>query len=401
MHVLQVNSVFGRGSTGRIVAALARALESEGHRADVATGRGEAAPGGFEIGSRRDVMAHVAATRVLDAHGLWSTGATRRLVEHIRADPPDLVHLHNVHGYYLDYAELTAALAGMHLPVVLTLHDCWAFTGHCAYFDAVGCDRWASGCGSCPQLGAYPESWGRDRSAANWLGKRAAFEQIPSLHLVSPSRWLADLARRSFLRDRTVHVIPNDIDETVFRPTERTPWRVRHGLDDRTVLLAVANIWDPRKGLRHLEALTALLEPREQLVVVGRLPRGSQVPPGALHIEQTSSVEEMVEVYSGADVFLNPTDEDNYPTTNLEALACGLPLVTFATGGSPEAIDRGSGVVAPENSARGLRAGIDELLRSGRTGHGRTLLRPAPGGPMTTAYLQLYGALARPGASAA
>lgn len=394
MRIVQINSVYGRGSTGRIAADIHRSARAAGHQSWVAYGRATADEENVQrFGNGVDFLTHVAATLTLDAHGLWSRRATRSLVSWLEEKQPDVVHLHNIHGFYANYPILFAGLRRLGRPVVWTLHDAWTFTGHCAYFTAVDCEKWRTGCGKCPQKLAYPPTLLLDGSARNFQLKQDAFADMPNLTLVSPSSWLVDLAGQSFLERADRRVIANDPAWAVFRPTAST-WRTQHGLEDRFLILAVANIWEDRKGLRFVHELAPLLRDDETVVVVGRLGRGVHLPPRFVHVEATQDAAELAAIYSTADVFINPTLEDNYPTTNLEAAACGTIPVTFDTGGSGESAARGGGVVTREKSARALRETIDELRASGVRPLEPGTVRPArlqPGeASMADQYLALY-----------
>lgn len=394
MRIVQINSVYGRGSTGRIAADIHQELRREGHESWVAYGRYSAeAEGVRRFGTNAEFLTHVAATLTLDDHGLWSKRATREMGAWLEELAPDVVHLHNLHGFYANHPLLFETLRRLDRPVVWTLHDCWTFTGHCAYFTAVGCEKWRTGCGRCPQKTAYPPSLLLDRSARNFRIKRETYGDLPGLTLVTPSAWLGDLAGESFLSSARRRVIPNDPLWSVFSPTA-SDWRTRHQLEDRFVVLAVANIWEERKGLAYLLELLPMLRADEKLVVVGRLPRGHRLPPEIMHVPATRDAGELAALYSAADVFVNPTLEDNYPTTNLEAAACGTVPVTFDTGGSGESALRGGGRVVAENTAAGLRRTIDALRDEGLQPLAPGTTRPArlaPDGPgMVAQYLDLY-----------
>lgn len=350
MKVLQINSVCGRGSTGRIAADLADVLKAQGHACKIAYGR-ETVPEKYRdiavrIGTDWDVRLHGVETRLFDTHGFGSRRATARFLDWVRDYDPDVIHLHNIHGYYLNAELLFAYLKRAGKPVVWTLHDCWAFTGHCAYFTAAGCEKWRTHCGGpCPQKREYPQCLGPGQSRRNFRRKRDSFTGVPSLTIVTPSHWLAGLVRESCLREYPVRVIPNGIDLQVFRPTG-SDFRERHSLEGKKILLGVASVWDERKGLRDFVELSGMLDSRYQIVLVGLSEAQLQsLPPNILGIRKTADTKELAEIYSAADVFLNPTHEDNFPTTNLEALACGTPVITYRTGGSPEAVDGSCGFV--------------------------------------------------------
>lgn len=359
MKVFQINTVCGVGSTGRIATDLYHVLEEDGHSCCIAYGRGTAPAGidSYKIGSTLDVYAHTMCSRLTDGEGLYSSSATKHLVEKIKAYAPDIIHLHNIHGHYLNYPILFQFLKAYGRPVVWTLHDCWAFTGHCAYFDYIGCSRWKEECHDCPQLKAYPQSYGIDRSRENFARKKALFTGIDRLELITPSQWLADLVKKSFLGTYPVQVIHNGIDTTVFKPTP-SDFRERYGLQDKKIILGVASPWTARKGLQDFIKLSKMLPEEWKIVLVGLSPKQLKaIPTSILGIERTNNVLELAQIYTAADVFFNPTYEDNYPTTNLEAIACGTPVITYDTGGSPESVVESCGFVVSKKN-------LDDTIQS-------------------------------------
>ena len=397
MRILQVNVVGASGSTGRIVQSLLRSLRERGHEGRIACGRDVPADG-MAIGGRADVLRHVALTRLSDRHGYGSRGATLAFLRQAEAYEPDLIHLHNIHGYYLHVGELFSWLKRSGVPVVWTLHDCWAFTGHCAYFDYAGCARWQEGCRDCPQRGAYPTSLFLDRSAANWRDKRECFNGLPHLTLVTPSRWLAGLAGRSFLKGVPCRVIPNGVDTAVFQPRPgRERVRRQMGISDgKRLYLAAANVWEPRKGLAFLREMLPRLQADETLAVLGL--ENGRLPAPALCLPRVERVEELAELYGASDAFLNPTLEDNLPTVNLEALACGTPVATFASGGSPETVDAGIGRVCERGDAAGLLAAARELAHGGEAVRAACARRAAAlydASRQSAAYVELYEEILR------
>lgn len=362
--LVQINTVVNYTSTGRIAEGIGKAALNAGWRSVIAFGRHPrpSASERIDLCDRLGTLVHVLATRVADRQGLHSQRATVRLVEALERLRPDVIHLHNLHGYYLDFPLLFRHLHAAGRPVVWSLHDCWAFTGHCCYFDVAGCERWISGCERCPLTRTYPASFLADRSAANWADRRRAFRSVPRLHLVTPSRWLAAQAGRSFLGDYPCDTIPYGIDLATFRPLPEGDHLRRFRLGGKHLVLAVASEWDPRKGLDHVIALRSLL-PQEQfeMAVVGvNKKEAAQLPDGMLPIPRTDSTDELAALYSRAAVFVNLTLADNLPVTNLEALACGTPVVTYDSGGSPEAIDVGTGAVVPRGD---VAAAAREIVR--------------------------------------
>lgn len=348
MKVLQINSVCGIKSTGRICTDLADILVQNGHDCRIAYGR-ETVPEKYQhyalrIGTQRDVMYHALSARFFDNAGFGSRCATQKLICDIRAYDPDVIHLHNIHGYYINIQILFNYLKSCGKKIIWTLHDCWSFTGHCAHFDYAGCDKWKTGCNRCPQKREYPKSDGLDASCRNYRRKKELFTGVPNVTLVTPSHWLADLTRQSYLREYPVVVIPNGIDTEVFRPTESN-FRADHHLENQKIILGVASVWTDRKGLQDFVKLSKMLDDTYKIVLVGLSKEQIQNLPGnILGIERTNSTKELAELYTAADVCVNPTYEDNYPTVNLEAQACGTPVITYMTGGSSESVPKNNQV---------------------------------------------------------
>ncbi len=350
MKVAQINVVCGFGSTGRIVADLSRTMSEQGVENIIAYGLYHSElPNAHYIGSRVEFALHDKKSHLLDACGFGSAHATRQLIRLLEQFQPDVVHLHNIHGYYVQVERLFQYLKSKQYPVVWTLHDCWPFTGHCVHFENVGCTRWQTGCGRCPNRREYPASLWLDRSSRNWARKRRAFTGLERCVLVSPSHWLAQLTRSSFLQAYPVRVIPNGISLEDFAPTPGD-WKKKMGAQDKRVVLAsVKNLHDS-KGGAYLPGLARRLGPEFQVWVLGL----EEAAPGLVALPYLKDAKELAQVYTAADVFVNPTLEDNFPTVNLEALACGTPVVSFATGGSPESIGPGCGAVVPQGNEQAL-----------------------------------------------
>lgn len=351
MKVLQINSVCGYGSTGNIVVDLYRALKEQGHECCVAYGRGNAPEDvqSYRIGSDVDVYVHGILSRITDKQGFYSTRATKRFVQWMKEYDPDVIHLHNLHGYYINIEILFDALKQMDKPVVWTLHDCWAFTGHCAHFEYAGCDKWKTRCQKCPQKKEYPTSLFFDNSKNNYIRKQKVICELDRMTIVTPSQWLKNLVEESFLQKYPSEVIHNGIDLNIFHPTYKN-LKEKYGLQDKKIILGVASEWGKRKGLQDFFKLSDLLDNRYQIVIIGHIDVTPPERNNITYISRTNDREELAAWYTEADVFFNPTYEDNYPTVNLEAQACGTPVITYDTGGSPEGVKNGNGMIVPQGA---------------------------------------------------
>jgi glycosyltransferase involved in cell wall biosynthesis len=352
MRILQINASVNSGSTGRIAEDIGKVMLANGHESFIAYGRGNRRSDSqlIKIGSDTDVYFHVLKTVVLDRHAFGSTSATKKLIQEIDRINPDVIGLHNLHGYYLNIEVLFNYLKSKNIPVLWTLFDCWAFTGHCSYFDNIDCKKWIIGCSHCPKKEFYPASYLLDNSTKNYEQKRELFNSLDNLQLVVHSQWLNSLVEQSFLKNIKTNVIASGIDLDVFKPT-KSELRKKLHLGDKKIILGCASIWDKRKGLDDFKQLAALLSDEYQIILVGlNKTQLKQLDKRIIGFERTESVSQLAELYSIANVFVNPTYQDNFPTTNLEALACGTPVVTYNTGGSPEAIDELTGRVVEKGN---------------------------------------------------
>lgn len=371
MLVCQINTVAGTGSVGRIAVSLYGACVEHGMEAVVVYGRGHAPEGvgAWKMSGLMDFTCHVLRNFFLGESGFGSVKTTADLLMWLDEVRPDVIQLHNIHGFYINIELLFGWLKKSGIPVVWTLHDCWAFTGHCAYFDYVDCDQWKAGCQSCGQhRSAYPYAIFKDNARVGYRRKKEAFTGVPGLTLVTPSHWLAEKVGASFLREYPVEVIPNGVDLSVFKPGGSQRERGNSGM----LVLGVANIWEKRKGLSYFVRLAGVLPENCHILLVGMgrrqrlalkakecrgiLPRGKVTMLG-----RTNSRGELARIYSEADVYVNTTLEDNFPTTNLEALACGTPVVTFDTGGSPESLDANTGFTVQKGNLEKLAEAVNVI----------------------------------------
>ncbi len=391
-----INSVCG-GSTGRICLDTMRALSVAGHTARLWYGRGNA-PEGTEarrFSTDSEVYWHALLARITDRQGFCgSRAATNRLIGELSDFQPDIIQLHQPHGYYLHLPTLFSYFKRSGVPVVWTLHDCWTMTGHCAYFDAAHCSKWRSKCGGCSQTHAYPEAF-VDRSQQNILDKRTLFSDVPKLNIVTPSNWLNDLARETYLKQYPIVTIHNGTDRTVFRPTENESIRPKKNGDK--LILGAANVWEPRKGLDTFRALRNRLGENERILLVGLSPKQiAALPAGIDGVTRTADAHEMAALYTAADVFVDATREDNFPTTHIEALACGTPVVTYAVGGCAEALDAHCGIAVPKEDL----SAMTDAIRRAYTFRAEDCLQRAAAfdkDDAARAYLALYESILRGG----
>lgn len=363
--LLQINTALNYGSHGHITEGIGIMARAQGWRSVVAHGaryRNTSALESVQIGSSLDELVHgLFYSRMLDAHGTGSQAATRSFINDVRRNiRPDIIHLHNIHGYYLNYELLFRFLADYGAPVVWTLHDCWPFTGHCASFDYAGCGRWRSGCRDCPQRGMYPSSLFLDRSARNYASKKAAFTSIRNMTVVAVSRWLGSVAMQSFMGVYPVEVVHNGVDTALFTATP-SGLREELGIGDRFVLLGVASPWSQRKGLDDFMALSRRLPSDCVIVLAGLTPEQRRdLPADMIGLPRTDSQRELAQLYSLADVTLSLSYEEAFGMTIAESMACGTPVIVYDRTALPELVTASTGATVPAGDIQGV---ADAVLR--------------------------------------
>lgn len=354
--LLQINVTSNWGSTGKIAEQIGQCAMRHGWVSYVAYGRMQNPSKNklIKIGTMADVYRHYATQRLLDNEGLCSSRATRRFLKTVDEIKPDIVHLHNIHDHYLNYRLLFSYLAERQIPVVWTFHDCWAFTGHCFHFVTKNCERWKTECHDCPLGHEYPNTF-RDRSRQNFQLKKKLFSNHPNLTIVACSDWIRDFAAQSFLKQNRIEVIKNGIDLDTFKPYGNKS-------SEKFRIIAVSSVWNKQKGLDDIKELRKLLDDGHEIIVVGVTKSQKQdLPNGIIGIERTNNLQELAGLYSSSNVLINPTYADTFPTVNLEALACGTPVITYRTGGSPEAIDDKTGIVVEQGDVNAMARAIAEL----------------------------------------
>lgn len=361
MKIVQINTVCGTGSTGKITVALHNLATENNYKSYIAYGRNSAPSQipSYKIGNKADFYLHVLVNFFLGKSGFGSKKVTKKFIKWLDEINPDIIHLHNIHGFYINIELLFTYIKQKNIRVIWTLHDCWPLTGQCAHFDYVNCNKWETSCYACPIYRTnYPYSLFKDNSKWNYIEKKRIFTDVANLTIVTPSHWLANLVSRSFLCCYPTYVIPNGIDLNIFRPYPKTK-------SAKKIILGVANVWTPQKGLEAFIRMSNELDNSFQIVLIG-VTRSQQKSfkkkhPQIVTLTRTANQNELARWYSDAFAYVNPTLEDTFPTTNLEALACGTPVITYRTGGSPESIDDTCGIIVEKNDVEGLITAINGL----------------------------------------
>ncbi len=360
--LLQLNITSNWGSTGKIAEAIGKIALLHGWESYIAYGRysNPSQSQTIKVGKCWDNYFHYAEQRIRDNEGLCSRRATKRLIQQIDELNPNVVQLHNIHDHYLNYRILFEYLNQTDIQVVWTFHDCWAFTGHCFHFVTKNCQKWQTGCHDCPMRNVLPKTL-LDRSKKNYDLKKRLFSECKNLTIVPCSDWIAGFVRQSFFKDMRIEVIKNGVDLAIFKSL------YRKRIENKFTILAVSSIWNKEKGLNDIYKLRERLPNEYSIMIVG-LSSGQMrdLPSGIVGIERTQNTPGLIQLYSNADVLINPTYADTFPTVNLEALACGTPVVTYKTGGSPEAVDMNTGVVIEQGDVEGLAEAIKSVCRKDR-----------------------------------
>ena len=387
MKILMINSVCGIRSTGRICTDIAEQLEKEGHECKIAYGR-ESVPYKYKkyavrIGNSLSVKLDALKSRIFDNAGFNSKCATKKFIKWVKEYDPDVIHLHNLHGYYINVKILFDYLKKCGKKVIWTLHDCWSFTGHCAHFDNVGCIKWETCCYNCSQKKEYPKALLLSNAKRNYLRKKEAFSNVSNMTIVASSNWIEKLLKKSFLNGFNRALIKNGIDLSVFKQNEGS-FKERNSLNDKKIVLGVATSWSKDKGLYDFYELAKMLSDDFKIVLVGLTKEQlKDLPDNILGIVRTNSVNELTEIYSEASVFVNLTYNDTYPTVNLEAQACGTPVITYNTGGSPESVD--SNNVIEKGSVKDAYLRILQICENGGN-----IIKPKSKEEMIEDYINLY-----------
>ncbi len=368
MKLLQICNEGNTGSVGTIAESLGTFVIEKGWESYIAFARFERGSNSklIRIGSELDVITHGIESRIFDNDGFCSRNATKRLINKIEDIKPDLIHLHHLHGYFINVEILFNFLLHSNIPVVWTFHDCWSFTGHCTYFDYVDCDKWKSHCNSCPQKHEYPKSIFLDNSKNNFSKKRKLFTSISRMTVVSVSNWLDKLVEQSFFKDSNHLCIYNGIDLELFKPINNSDViKNKYNINKKFVILGVATTWDRRKGLKDFIELSKYIKNEEIIVLVGLSKEQRRIlPSNVLGLPRTENRIELAHLFAASDVFLNLSTEETFGLTTAEALASGTPAIVYNKTASPELVNSKTGFVVEKNDYLSIIKAIDEIKKN-------------------------------------
>ena len=369
--IIQICVEGNSGSTGTIAEAIGKIAISHGWESFIAHGRftRPSESKTIKIGKSLGIFLHGLQTRFFDRHGLGSKHATEKLVEQIKEIKPDIIHLHHLHGYYINIEVLFEFLAKANIPVIWTFHDCWSITGHCTHFDFVGCEKWKTECNHCPQINEYPASLFIDRSRKNFYLKKKLFISVENLTVVSVSNWLNNVVGKSFMGKLSRKVIYNGIDLNMFSPNNlNNSIRERFIIGEKFIILGLATTWSNRKGLQDFIELSKHIDTNKIIILVGL--SSSQIktlPKNILGLQRTESQQELRDLYVACDVFINLSVEETFGLTTAEALACGTPAIVYNATASPELVDINTGIVVEKQNIKGLLLAIEEIKNNGKS----------------------------------
>lgn len=363
--LVQINTVCNN-STGHIMHDIQRKAHEKGYDTLSFVGRRKVYTDlpCEKFGNPISFWIHVAINTAFDRQGHGSLLQTKRLVARLREEKPDVIHLHNLHGYYLHIPTLFRYLREEYTGKIFwTFHDCWPITGHCAYYVMAGCDKWKTQCKKCPNKKVYPISWGLDQSKRNFEEKKQLFTGLKHLEIITPSQWVADQVKESFLQDIPVHVVSNGINLDAFQYTEDDNIYEKYNIPrDKKIILGVASIWEERKGLQDFLELAKIL-PEEYVIVLVSLSakQMKQIPDNVIGIQRTETRKELIVLYSLADVFMNPSREETFSLVTIEAMACGTPVIALDTSAVKELVNDGNGIVLHDTAPQEYLKAIEQL----------------------------------------
>lgn len=364
MKVLLINTFIGATSTGNLTYDIYKTNLYEGNECVIAYGRLDKknCPNSYRISNKIDYTLHGLWTRITDLNGLGSPFATQKFIKFMEEYQPDIIHLHNLHGYYLNLPLFFDYLKKKDIPVVWTFHDCWPFTGHCPYYSNIQCEKWQTQCYKCPKKREHPASYFLDNSKYNYNMKKNLFTKLDRMVITPVSNWLSSEVKKSFFNECDIRTVYNGVDLERFKPIKSIYFREKYGLENKKILLGVAINWVESKGLRDFISLSEIIDDEYCIVLIG-LDREQRkgLPKNIVGLGRTDSIEELVEIYSAADVFVNPSREETFGMVTAEAMACGTPAVVYNATASPELVDKETGIIAQVGDVEGLYDAIKKI----------------------------------------
>ncbi len=369
MKILQINSNLNVGSTGKIVEGIGLKVLNEADESYAAYGRNynNSALSSYKIGNKLGMFYHLLFSRITDRQGFYSTKATKKLIEKIEIINPDIIHLHNLHGYYLNIEILFNYLSRANKPIVWTLHDCWAFTGHCCYFTRVDCTKWITGCNHCPLTKYYPQSYFIDNSSNNYLNKKELFNKPKQMVFVTVSKWLNRELNKSFLKSYSSEVIYNGVNLEIFKPKSQHELKNTYGFESKKIILGVANVWSDLKGLNDFLRLSKSIDDNTIIILIGLTQKQiKQLPSNIIGIQRTSDQHQLAEYYSMADVFICSSIAESFGLVIAESIACGTPAIVYNTSAMPELIQEGVGYVVERGDINAVFDKIKAVFAKGK-----------------------------------
>ena len=357
MKIVQINTTAISGGTGRVCRGISKILDQRGiENYTLFTTGASDSPSQIKYTTEREIKLQALKSRIFGNYGFNSRAMTKRVIAQLDRIKPDIVHLHNLHGHNVNLEMLFKYFKeNPQIKLFWTFHDCWTFTGYCPYYELTSCDKWKSQCKRCPQKKSF--SWFFDKSTKLQVKKRELFESL-DITITTPSSWLAEVVKQTYFAKNEIKVIHNGVDLEMFKITE-SDFREKYGLQDKKIALGVAANWGERKGLDVFIELSKRLPNDYQIVLVGTNNKIDKLlPSNIISVHRTEDKKELAGLYTMADVFVNPTRDEVFGLVNIEALACGTPVITFNTGGSPECIDDTCGIVVDKNDVDTMEEAI-------------------------------------------
>lgn len=369
MKVLQIDVAVNVGSTGRIAEQIGHKILQNNGESIIAFGRQEAASKSkkIRIGNKFEQAQHLLLTRIFDKHGFGSVKGTKTFIEEVKVLDPDIIHLHNIHGYFINMEILFDYLVKSKKPVIWTLHDCWAYTGHCCYYTRFDCEKWKTQCYKCPLTSYYPQSLVYDNSKENYIIKKELFNSLDDLTLVPVSDWLANELSHSFLKSQKIHPIHNGVDINKFQYTDPSSLIEKHQLYGKKVILGVASPWSDLKGLKDFVALSSIIDEDHQIILIGLSEKQIKgLPKNIIGITRLNDPKDLAKYFSLADVFVNPSQAESFGLVTIEAMACGTPVVGYDVTATPELIRPGTGYVVEKSNIVELHKKVIKILHNNK-----------------------------------